>query len=99
MCIRDSSYTVNAKHTSANSSGERPQLENIPLSLKKPGSIRGTVMLTEVDNELSIEGKLEGFEQQQEQQQEQQHGFHVHESGEIGNSCKDAKGHYNPKQV
>ena len=66
-------------------------------------------MLTEVDNELSIEGKLEGFEQpggggssgygKQQQEQEQQHGFHVHESGEIGNSCKDAKGHYNPKQV
>merc|ERR1719228_1632298 len=24
------------------------------------------------------------------------HGFHVHQSGELGNGCQDAGGHYNP---
>ena len=25
------------------------------------------------------------------------HGFHVHKEGKLGNKCKDAEGHYNPK--
>ena len=28
-----------------------------------------------------------------------QHGFHVHETGKLGNDCKDAGGHFNPFKV
>ena len=27
------------------------------------------------------------------------HGFHIHQEGELGNDCKDAKGHFNPLKV
>ncbi len=27
------------------------------------------------------------------------HGFHVHETGKLGNDCKDAGGHFNPFKV
>lgn len=27
------------------------------------------------------------------------HGFHIHETGALGNKCQDAGGHFNPFKV
>lgn len=42
-------------------------------------------------NEVKITGTLTGIFP------EGKHGFHVHDIGDIGNECQNAKGHYNPE--
>jgi len=44
---------------------------------------------------ITIKVKLTGFPSPSADQKK--HGFHVHEEGKLGNSCTDAKGHYNPE--
>ena len=41
-----------------------------------------------------IELKLKGFDAKDDQKT---HGFHIHQNGKLGNRCKNAGGHFNPK--
>ncbi|KAJ5271119.1 hypothetical protein N7497_008107 [Penicillium chrysogenum] len=56
------------------------------------GSIQGTLILEERNDDLKIEGRLTGVPFGK-------HGIHVHENGSTGNGCLDAGGHYNPTNV
>ncbi|XP_022695057.1 superoxide dismutase [Cu-Zn]-like isoform X2 [Varroa jacobsoni] len=53
------------------------------------GSVKGTLVLEEVDGKLKIEGKLSNITLGK-------HAIHIHESG---NNCLDAGPHYNPTNV
>ena len=55
------------------------------------GRVFGTVTLCERNAELHLDGVLEVGGSSNAK-----HGFHVHQEGNVGNGCKDAKGHYNP---
>merc|ERR1712173_424191 len=52
--------------------------------------LKGTIVLQQKSNgELMFSGEISGLTQGK-------HGFHVHQNGSLGNSCKDAGGHFNP---
>lgn len=52
--------------------------------------ISGLVHLHQVEeNKVKVTGTIVDI-------QKGKHGFHVHQVGELGNACKDAKGHFNP---
>jgi len=54
--------------------------------------LKGTIVLQQKSNgELMFSGEISGLTPGK-------HGFHVHQNGSLGNSCKDAGGHYNPNQ-
>jgi len=62
---------------------------------KFEGSVSGTVMIHHLEDNMKnihFMGKLMNIP-------EGKHGFHVHEKGDLGNSCKNAGSHYNPKEV
>jgi len=56
-----------------------------------PGAsnVTGTLNLLAIRKIVNIQGIIYGLE-------EGFHGFHVHMKGELGNTCKDAGGHFNP---
>jgi len=47
-----------------------------------------------VDHELKIGGELT-----LDEYEDGEYGFHIHQEGQLGNDCKDAKGHYNPHSM
>uniref|UniRef100_A0A0M3JZV6 Superoxide dismutase [Cu-Zn] n=1 Tax=Anisakis simplex TaxID=6269 RepID=A0A0M3JZV6_ANISI len=49
----------------------------------------GVLNIEQNPGNIRINGMLTGFSQGQ-------HGFHVHESGDLGRGCLDALAHYNP---
>ena len=51
------------------------------------------VVVQSSSSNITISVNLTGFEVSTTPSK---HGFHVHEHGELGNSCSDAGGHYNP---
>ena len=59
-----------------------------------PGAknVTGTLNILSIHNMVNIQGTIyglgEGF-----------HGFHVHMTGDTGNTCKAAGGHFNPDMV
>lgn len=54
------------------------------------GVISGQVELVQMEgNNLKVTGNINNI-------QKGKHGFHVHQEGDLGNACKNAKGHYNP---
>jgi Cu/Zn superoxide dismutase len=55
-------------------------------------SVTGTIYLKQVRNKVYITGTILGLEPGY-------HGFHVHEIGGLGDNCKNAGGHFNPKLV
>jgi len=59
------------------------------------GAVEGNIEFTQQSSSsnITITVNLSGFEASS---QSAKHGFHVHEHGELGNSCSDAGGHYNP---
>jgi len=62
---------------------------------KMTGSLNGTIMIHQKEdnkNNIHFMGKVENLPAGQ-------HGFHVHEFGKLGNQCKDAGGHFNPKNM
>ena len=44
------------------------------------------------NGKVKISGKVKGLT-------DGEHGFHIHEFGGLGNSCKDAGGHFDPDKV
>ncbi|KAB7496026.1 Superoxide dismutase [Cu-Zn] [Armadillidium nasatum] len=57
-----------------------------------PGSnpnIVGNLKVTSTENGVIIQGKITGLTPGL-------HGFHIHETGDLGNQCKNAGGHFNP---
>ena len=54
--------------------------------------VYGTLTLIQTSKGVYIQGKILGLEAGK-------HGFHVHEIGDLGNDCKNSKGHFNPKMV
>lgn len=54
------------------------------------GTVSGTIMFERTDDDaIMVKGAVSGLTPGQ-------HGFHVHQVGRTSNSCKDAKGHFNP---
>ncbi len=62
------------------------------------GSITGALTISQYSssNVLRITGELVG---EAGVLADGEHGFHIHEFGELGDSCGDAGGHYNPMGV
>ena len=59
----------------------------------KFSDIIGTFSFSQIDNQSTIiNGSILGL-------QPGKYGFHIHEKGNLVNSCKDAGGHYNPYNV
>jgi len=55
------------------------------------GALKGSIRLEEKENgQLMFSGEITGLKPPGN------HGFHVHQNGALGNSCKDAGGHFNP---
>ncbi|KAL7639835.1 UNVERIFIED_CONTAM: hypothetical protein RMT77_009248 [Armadillidium vulgare] len=57
-----------------------------------PGSnpnIVGNLKVISTENGVIIQGKITGLTPGL-------HGFHIHETGDLGNQCKNAGGHFNP---
>lgn len=63
-----------------------------PASNTGKDPVTGTFYLKQVRNKVYISGTILGLEPGY-------HGFHVHEIGDLGNNCKSAGGHFNPKLV
>jgi hypothetical protein len=59
------------------------------------GGVKGTLELSQKDasSPVHINGTLTGLKPKG------LHGFHIHESGDIREGCKSARGHFNPKKV
>jgi len=55
--------------------------------------VNGSLTLTQEGGIVTIKGKLTGLHPKG------LHGFHVHESGNIGNGCTSTKSHFNPSKV
>ena len=54
--------------------------------------VHGTLYLRQTKYGVQITGNIDGLEPGK-------HGFHVHAEGDLGNACKNAKGHFNPLMV
>ena len=67
---------------------------SIPVVELVPGAsnVTGTLNLLAIRKIVNIQGIIYGLE-------EGFHGFHVLMKGELGNTCKDAGGHFNPDMV
>merc|ERR1711973_953161 len=69
-----------------------PRTATVRLEAGSDPNVKGTLYITSVDHPhpgVVITGTIFGLEPGF-------HGFHVHMEGELGNQCKDAKGHFNP---
>ncbi|XP_008198346.1 superoxide dismutase-like protein isoform X1 [Tribolium castaneum] len=55
----------------------------------KSGDIDGKITFTQTAEGVQVEGVINGLPKGK-------HGFHIHEKGALGDSCKDAGGHFNP---
>ena len=57
-------------------------------------NLRGQLILEQsgISSEVTIRGYISNLSVGS-------HGFHVHESGDTGNNCADAGGHFNPYNV
>ena len=69
-----------------------------------PDIIKGRLSLSQSgpDSPLRITGTLErevAVDSLKSNNSNNKHGFHIHTKGELGNACKDAGGHFNPKGV
>ena len=73
----------------------KESLKHIYVKFINLGLISGSVTLKEAQGTLAITGDLSGFPGSGSAK----HGFHIHTEGELGNSCVDAGGHYNPEGV
>lgn len=54
------------------------------------GKVKGYVIFTEDNNKIRIDLNLTGLKPQSE------HGFHVHEAGDLTDSCTSMCSHFNP---
>ena len=55
-------------------------------------TVHGEIFLEETNEGVFITGTIHGLKPGR-------HGFHVHQEGDLGNSCKASGGHYNPAGV
>uniref|UniRef100_A0A914X8Y9 Superoxide dismutase [Cu-Zn] n=1 Tax=Plectus sambesii TaxID=2011161 RepID=A0A914X8Y9_9BILA len=54
-------------------------------------SLLGVVEFKEEGDEVKVTGAINGLSAGE-------HGFHVHQKGDLGDSCKNAAGHFNPEK-
>ena len=78
--------------TSSETINSQGQVILTPASNTGKDPVTGTIYLKQVRNKVYITGTISGLEPGY-------HGFHVHEIGDLGNNCKNAGGHFNPKLV
>ena len=78
--------------TSSETINSQAQVILTPASNAGEDPVTGTLYLKQVRNKVYITGTILGLEPGY-------HGFHVHEIGDLGNNCKNAGGHFNPKLV
>ena len=78
--------------TSSETINSQAQVILTPASNAGEDPVTGTIYLKQVRNKVYITGTILGLEPGY-------HGFHVHEIGDLGNNCKNAGGHFNPKLV
>ncbi|KAI1291870.1 Superoxide dismutase [Halotydeus destructor] len=73
-------------------SGVAPDITKAICTFSEFGVIQGTVTITENKEEegVFIGANLTGSEGR--------HGFHIHALGDLGDSCRNASGHYNPEK-
>ena len=78
--------------TSSEPASSQSQVILTPASDTGKDPVTGSLYLKQVRNKVYISGTILGLEPGY-------HGFHVHEIGDLGNNCKNAGGHFNPKLV
>jgi len=49
-----------------------------------------------IDGKIRIQGEVSGLTDLTGAVSNSYHGFHIHQKGDLGNSCKNAGGHFNP---
>jgi len=49
-----------------------------------------------IDGKIRIKGEVSGLTDLTGAVSNSYHGFHIHQKGDLGNSCKNAGGHFNP---
>ena len=66
------------------------KIELISANEEKP--VAGTLYLSQIYSTVHIRGVIRGLEPGK-------HGFHIHATGDLGDGCKAAGGHFNPFNV